>query len=183
MIRPLPKVTPATSRYVKAGEYGSLIYLNATRLFKHILRQQFTYLSRNFVIRIVNIDKNPPIAIFIIVVSGVNRCPFQLLRSYKRHEGNKRKIGQERSSPDYQFHRPTPWMQESVSWTKALLLSGIRAWIKQLLGHLVWKRIRWPMIFKLIFGASQYSTSKSPNQNETARWKFFTLLTVFTVLN
>ena len=27
-----------------------------------------------------------------------NRCPFQLLRSYKRHEENKRKIGQERSS-------------------------------------------------------------------------------------
>ena len=47
-----------------------------------------------------------------------NRCPFQLLRSYKRHEENKRKIGQERSSmqqADYQCHRPTPWMQESVS--------------------------------------------------------------------
>ena len=47
-----------------------------------------------------------------------NRCPFQLLRSYKRHEENKRKIGQERSSmqqTDYQCHRPTPWMQESVS--------------------------------------------------------------------
>ena len=34
------------------------------------------------------------------------------------HEENKRKIGQERSSmqqADYQCHRPTPWMQESVS--------------------------------------------------------------------
>ena len=49
---------------------------------------------------------------------GFNRCPFQLLRSYKRHEENKRKLGQERSSmqqADYQCHRPTPWMQESVS--------------------------------------------------------------------
>ena len=38
--------------------------------------------------------------------------------SYKRHEENKRKIGQECSSmqqADYQCHRPTPWMQESVS--------------------------------------------------------------------
>ena len=51
-----------------------------------------------------------------------NRCPFQLLRSYKRHEENKRKIGQERSSmqqADYQCHRPTPWMQESVSMHKS----------------------------------------------------------------
>ena len=47
-----------------------------------------------------------------------NKCPFQLLRSYKRHEENKRKVGQERSSMQqahYQCHRPTPWMQESVS--------------------------------------------------------------------
>ena len=35
-----------------------------------------------------------------------------------RHEENKSKIGQERSSmqlADYHRHRPTPWMQESVS--------------------------------------------------------------------
>ena len=57
-----------------------------------------------------------------------NRCPFQLLRSYKRHEENKRKIGQERSSmqqADYQItnvigplhecKKVCPWMQESVS--------------------------------------------------------------------
>ena len=57
----------------------------------------------------------------LLLFSGFNRCPFQLLRSYKRHEENKRKIGQERSSmqqADYQRHRPTPWMQESVSMHK-----------------------------------------------------------------
>ena len=43
-------------------------------------------------------------------------------RSYKRHEKNKRKTGQERSSlqqADYHRHRPTPWMQESVSMHKS----------------------------------------------------------------
>ena len=53
-----------------------------------------------------------------LLYSGFNRCHFLLLRSYKRHEENKRKIGQERSSmqqADYHRHRPTPWMQESVS--------------------------------------------------------------------
>ena len=53
---------------------------------------------------------------------GFNRCPFQLRRSHKRHEENKRKIGQERCSMqqvDYQYHRPTPWMQESVSMKKS----------------------------------------------------------------
>ena len=42
--------------------------------------------------------------------------------SYKRHEENKRKIGEERSSmqqADYHRHRPTPWMQESVSMHKS----------------------------------------------------------------
>ena len=42
--------------------------------------------------------------------------------SYKIHEENKRKIGQERSSMQqahYQCHRPTPWMQESVSMHKS----------------------------------------------------------------
>ena len=46
---------------------------------------------------------------------------FQLLRSNKRHKENKRKIVQECSSmqqADYQCHRPTPWMQESVSMHK-----------------------------------------------------------------
>ena len=40
---------------------------------------------------------------------------------FKRHKENKSKIGQERSSmqqPGYQCHRPTPWMQESVSMHK-----------------------------------------------------------------
>ena len=57
-----------------------------------------------------------------ILYSGFNRRPFQLLRSYKRHEENRRKIGQERSSMQqahYQCHRPTPWMQESVSMHKS----------------------------------------------------------------
>ena len=35
---------------------------------------------------------------YYYIISGFNRCPFQLLRSYKRHEENKRKIGQERCS-------------------------------------------------------------------------------------
>ena len=51
-----------------------------------------------------------------------SRCPFQLLRSYERHEDNKRKIGPERSSmqqADYQCHRLSPWMQESVSMHKS----------------------------------------------------------------
>ena len=41
-----------------------------------------------------------------------------MLMSYNRHEENKSKSGQERSSmqqADYQCHRPTLWMQESVS--------------------------------------------------------------------
>ena len=41
-------------------------------------------------------------------MSGVYRCPFQLLRSYKRHKENKSKNGQDRSSlqyADYQCYR------------------------------------------------------------------------------
>ena len=52
----------------------------------------------------------------------ISACPFQLRRSYKRHEENKSKIEQERNSKqqaDYQCHRPTPWMQESVSMHKS----------------------------------------------------------------
>ena len=52
---------------------------------------------------------DPPV--IIVIIFWFNRCFFQLLRSYKRHEENKRKIGQERSSmqqADYQCHRPTP---------------------------------------------------------------------------
>ena len=47
--------------------------------------------------------------------------PLLRLRSYKRREENKSKIEMERNSiqeVDYQFHRPTPWMQESVSMHK-----------------------------------------------------------------
>ena len=43
----------------------------------------------------------------------------RISRPYKRHEDSK--IGQERSSMQqvyYQFHRFTPWMQESVSMHK-----------------------------------------------------------------
>ena len=57
----------------------------------------------------------------LLLHSGFNRCPFKLLRSYKRHAEKKRRIGQERSSmqqADYQCHRPTPWMQESASMHK-----------------------------------------------------------------
>ena len=55
--------------------------------------------------------------LLLSLYSGFSMCPYQLLRSYERHEENKSKIGQERSSmqqADYQCHRPTPWMQESV---------------------------------------------------------------------
>ena len=41
---------------------------------------------------------------------------------YYKGEENKSKIGQERNSmqqADYQCHRPTPWMQESVSIHKS----------------------------------------------------------------
>ena len=53
---------------------------------------------------------------------GFKRGPFRLLRSYKRQEENKSKTRQERSSmqqADYHRHRPTPWMQESVSMHKS----------------------------------------------------------------
>ena len=52
---------------------------------------------------------------------GFNMCPFQVLRSYKRHEENKRKIGQELNymQDEYQCHRPSPLMQESVSMHKS----------------------------------------------------------------
>ena len=48
---------------------------------------------------------------------GFNRCPFQLLRSYKRHEENKKKIGQERSS--IQQATTNVIEQESVSIHKS----------------------------------------------------------------
>ena len=53
---------------------------------------------------------------------GFKKCPFQLLGFYKEHEENKSKILQERSSMqqvDYHRHRPTPWIQESVSMHRA----------------------------------------------------------------
>ena len=65
---------------------------------------------------------SPKSSVFIIIISGFLYVPFQRLRFYKRHEQNKRRIGQERSSiqqPHYQCHRPTPWMQESVSMHKS----------------------------------------------------------------
>ena len=44
-----------------------------------------------------------------IVIIGFNRCPFQLLRSYKRYEKNKSQKGQERSSMQHagQCQRPS----------------------------------------------------------------------------
>ena len=74
--------------------------------------------QRMFTSLIWNISFN--ISILLLQV-GIKGCPFQLIRSYKKHEENKSKIGQERSSmqqADYQCHRPTPWMQESVSMHK-----------------------------------------------------------------
>ena len=47
--------------------------------------------------------------------------PFLTTKPYKRHEEHKGKIGQERSfmqQADYQFHRPSPRMHESVSMHK-----------------------------------------------------------------
>ena len=63
----------------------------------------------------------------LLLYLGFNRCPFQLLRSYKRHEENKRKIGQERSSmqqanvigPLHECKKVCQWMQESVSMHKS----------------------------------------------------------------
>ena len=55
--------------------------------------------------------QNTWVAVKFLLQVGFNRCPFQLLRSYKIREENKRKIGQERSSmqqADYQCQRPTP---------------------------------------------------------------------------
>ena len=52
----------------------------------------------------------------------LHRCPFYLLRSYKKHEENKSKIGQERSSmqqANTTVNQPTSWMQESVSMHKS----------------------------------------------------------------
>ena len=60
-------------------------------------------------------------SLFFFYEEGFIKCPFQLLRSYKIHEENKKKIEQERSSmqkADYHRHRPTPGMQESVSMHK-----------------------------------------------------------------
>ena len=60
----------------------------------------------------------------LLLYLGFNRCPYQLLYSviYKKCEESKRKIWQECSSmqqADYQCHRPTPWMQESVAMHKS----------------------------------------------------------------
>ena len=62
------------------------------------------------------------VLILLLFQVKFNGCHYQLLRWYKRHEENKRKSGQERSSMQQaknQCHRPTPWMQESVSMHKS----------------------------------------------------------------
>ena len=68
---------------------------------------------------------------------GFNRCPFQLLRSYKRHEENKRKIGQEHnlhaagplpmSSAHSMNARKCVHAQKPYPTQAALPHSGIRA--------------------------------------------------------
>ena len=66
--------------------------------------------------------ESTPSFVLLLLEVGFNRCPFQLLRSYKRYEENKSKTGQECRSmqqADYHRHRPTPWMQESVSMHKS----------------------------------------------------------------
>ena len=60
-------------------------------------------------------------SVVLLLLLRFNMCNHQLLRSYKRHEENKSKIGQDRSSTqqaDNQCFRLTPWMQESVSMNK-----------------------------------------------------------------
>ena len=55
--------------------------------------------------------RRSPISRVLLSYSEFNSCPYQLLRSYKRHVENKSKIQQERSSMqevDYQCQRPTP---------------------------------------------------------------------------
>ena len=74
----------------------------------------------------------------LLLQVGFNRCPFQLLRSYKKHEEKKRKIGQERNSMQqahYQCHRPTPWMQESVSMNARKCLHAQKPYPSQAFAH------------------------------------------------
>ena len=58
-------------------------------------------------------------------------CPYQLLILYKRHEENKRKIGQKRNSmqqADYtNVNEPLHECKKACPCTKALSQSGIRA--------------------------------------------------------
>ena len=70
----------------------------------------------------------------LLLLVVFNRCPFQLLRSYKRHEENKRNIGQERSScsrPTSNVIGPLHECKKVCPCTKALSQSGICEWIKQ----------------------------------------------------
>ena len=46
------------------------------------------------------------VIIYLLFWVGFNMCPFQLQRSFKRHEENKRKIGQERSSMQQADYQP-----------------------------------------------------------------------------
>ena len=48
---------------------------------------------------------------YLLLYSWFNKSPYQQLRSFKRHEEKKSKIGQEPNSmqqADYQFHSNTP---------------------------------------------------------------------------
>ena len=75
-------------------------------------------------------------SIAILSYSGFNRCSFQLLRSYKRHEEN---LELDRNVYILQAAGQVPISSAqsmnarkcSHACTKALLLSGIREWIKQ----------------------------------------------------
>ena len=82
----------------------------------------YSYINTWYIL--ICVIRNMPFFLFYFLFywKGFNKYPFQLLRSYKGHEENKRKIGQERSSMQqvgYHCHRPTPWMQESVSMHKS----------------------------------------------------------------
>ena len=74
-------------------------------------RNSFSFLQYNFLNGWIYYYYNS-----LSLFSGFNKCPFQLLRSFKRYEENKSKIEQERIATS---SRPTPWMQESVSMHKS----------------------------------------------------------------
>ena len=51
---------------------------------------------------------------------GLNRFPHKLLRSYKRQEEKKSKIGEERSSIFYIYFPPIKWLYFNIIYTKEI---------------------------------------------------------------